>query len=188
MAFEIRSVTGSTDTKLDQINGKCDQILANLGNANGVTFTQLNLAPTYQNNTSSSWNAVPSSTSNITDSDTNTSTNLFGINGAPFVWGELIISPGITIPSATRINVRVGLQALANNLNVLFELAAYDTSLAAYRNLWSVMGNFSNTTDTIIDIVAGAFFTWDKLRFRQWDIGQTAPRSRIYDLKVFSVS
>ena len=172
-------------SQFDTINAKLDLLLA--GNGSGMTFTLLSLAPTYTLNSSNGWSVTPTSLGNIYDGDSNTSTNLFEIGGSSYRYGEILIAPGIAIPTYTRINLRIGLQN-SNGQRSYFEAAAYNTSSAVWQPFWATIDNQSNTQDLIVNIDRILPFTWDKLRFQLWDIGQFSARTRIYDLRIWEVS
>lgn len=176
----------SSSTQLDLINFKLDLLLSNSGSNENLAFNLLTLSPTYQTYASSGWATSPQSLQALYDNDLATASNLFQINGAAWGWGDIILSPGISIPQFTRINFKVGLQNSAGSAS-LFELATFNVALSSYVNCWSYYGNVSSSQDLIVNIDTSINHQWDKLRFKMWDTGQYSPRARFYDLKVWSV-
>lgn len=174
------------NARLSTIENKIDSL--QLSQA-GLVFTPLALNPSYQPNSKIGWVVAPTSLQNITDGDVNSSTNQFEISGTANIWGEIVINPGITIPSYTRINLKVG---IATNSSGQFPAAQLEAFIAnKWVGLWGFFGTSVTNTDAsqlIQDIESFASAPWTALRFRIWDLGFYGSRARIYDLKVFAVS
>ena len=180
------SVGNDTTQRLINIQTGINQLLA--GNSgNGLSFTLLNLSPTYTINSSNGWTVSPTNLSAIYDGESNTSTNLFEVAGGAYRWGEIIINPGISIPLFTRINFRVGLQNASSNRSY-FELAVYNVPAAIWTSIWGTLDNQSSSQSTIVNIDRIIPFIWDKIRFQVWDSGTWPGRASISGLEVWAVT
>lgn len=173
--------------KLEIIDSKLDELLSNQS-SNGLTFTALTLAPTYQINSSHGWATEPANLQALYDADESSASNLFGIRfDVAWSWGEVIMLPNITIPNYTRITFKVGIRNSGGNVS-LFELAVFSASLMSYVNIWSYYGAASSSQDLIVNIDVIVPYLWDKLRFKITHARDFAPQSRFYDLKVWEVT
>lgn len=180
-----------TQTSIAALNTEIEELKTLVQNqqpVTGLTFTPLILQPTYQSNSSDGWATAPANLQALYDADEATASNLFGIRfDVAKSWGEIIMIPGISIPSHTRIEFKVGIRNSGNNIS-LFELAVFNVALFSYMNVWSYYGAASSTQDLIVNIDAGIHYVWDKLRFKLVHAGDFAPQARFYDLKVWEVS
>lgn len=172
--------------QLENIDAKIDQLL-NSASPTGLTFTPLTLQPTYQTYASNGWNTAPINLQSLYDNDDATASNLFESNGAVLQYGEVILFPGVPIPNLSKIYFKVGIRN-SSGLRGYWELAAFNVQLMSYVTVWAYLGAASNTSDLVINIQVLIPFNWDKIRWRQYDIGEWYPRARFYDLKVFEVS
>lgn len=173
-------------TDLSGINAKLDQILANSQPSAGLKFTELNLNPTYQTGANNGWLVAPQNIEALYDNDTTTASNLFKVGGYAWSYGEIILTPSISIPQRTKIELKVGLRN-TNNQRSLFELAVFDIAKGSYVNVWAYAENLSSSSELIANIDSPYFNYWDKLRFRLWDVGQYQAEARFYSLKVWKV-
>lgn len=180
-----------TQTSIAALNTEIEELKTLVQNqqpATALTFTPLNLQPTYQSNSSHGWAVAPQNLQALYDADSSTASNLFEVaGGVAWANGEIILFPGVAIPQFTRINFKVGIRNNNNN-RCMFELAAFNVGFSSYINLWSYFGNLSNTQDLIANIDVIIPYVWDKLRFKMWDTTSWAPQARFYDLKVWEVS
>lgn len=175
--------------KLEIIDSKLDELLST-PSTSGLTFAPLTLQPTYQSNSSDGWASgmEPQNLQAIYDAQESTASNLFGIRfDVAWSWGEIIMSPGISIPAFTRINFKVGIRNSGNSIS-LYELAAFNVSAFSYINIWSYWGAASATQDLIVNVDASVPYIWDKLRFKLTHAYAHAPQARIYDLKVWQIT
>lgn len=172
--------------KLEIVEEKIDQLL-NSANPTGVTFTPLTLQPTYQLGSSNGWMIEPQNLNTLYDNDQSSASNLFQVGGGSWVYGEVILLPGISIPNYSRVQMKLGIRN-SNNTRSLFELAAFNVAVNAYINFWSSIENTSATQDVIVNVDIILPYIWDKVRFRLWDVGQYFAQARFYDLKVWEVS
>lgn len=179
-----------TQTSLTALNAKIEELKSLVLQQNqqpigGLTFTPLTLQPTYSQSTN--WSGErPANLGAITDGDSNSSTNGFWIGGIFYQRVELILSPGITIPQYTRINLRIGL-LINGGSRGYFEFSTENLS-GAQSPIWAKTGIYSNTTETIVNIDRIIPYQWNKLIFALEDVGAGEPKMKIYDLKVWEVS
>lgn len=183
-AQDNQTAIAALNTEIEELK----TLVQNQQPATALTFTPLNLQPTYQSNSSHGWAVAPQNLQALYDADSSTASNLFEVaGGVAWANGEIILFPGVSIPQFTRINFKVGIRNNNNN-RCMFELAAFNVGFSSYINLWSYFGNLSNTQDLIANIDVIIPYVWDKLRFKMWDTTSWAPQARFYDLKVWEVS
>jgi hypothetical protein len=183
-AIPITDLSG-VNNQLIAISSKLDLIQAS---QSGLVFTQLTLNPTYQLNASNGWTVIPTNLQNIADNNNTTSTNQFEVGGQSNIYGEIIISPGVTLSQYTRINLRIG---IATSLSGFRPLAQLEVNVSGtWVGIWAFYGTLANTNaaDNILNIEAITTSAWIALRLRFWDVGTYGCRAIIYDLKIFSVS
>lgn len=180
-------ISDNNTERLISIESKVDQLLASQ-NPSSLDFNLLTLNPTYQSNSSDGWATAPSNLQALYDADESSASNLFGIRfDVAWSWGEVVMTPGITIPTFSRIKFKVGIRNSGGNVS-LFELAAFSVPLSSYINIWNYYGAVSSSNDLIVNIDVIVPYTWDKLRFKLTHAKDFAPQARFYDLKVYEVS
>lgn len=171
--------------RLASIESKIDQLLA-VENPSGLNFNLIALNPTYQTYASNGWQTEPQNLQALYDADISSASNLFSVGGSPWIYGEVIMFPGVPIPQYTKIELKVGIRNSAGQRS-LFELAFFNVNLSSYINVWSYADNASSTQDLIANINCIIPFSWDKMRWRISDVGSWFPQSRFYDLKVWEI-
>lgn len=174
------------ESRLISIESKID-ILLTSNSAGGISFSLIDIQPSFSLNPASGWANMPSALANISDSNISTSTNIFEVGGASNVFGEIVIIPGIDIPQYTRIQASLAFSS-NNSGRPLLELAAANLSSGTYLNIWSYFPRISmNTSEVAANIDVIVPYAWASLKFTIWDIGQFGCRCRINDLKVWQV-
>lgn len=170
-------------TQLEIIENKIDQLL--LSPSPGLNFIPLTLSPTY----STSSNINPGNLHLITDGDESTSCDQFEAGGSAWIYADLLMNPGVSIPNYNLISGkfgyatnyppnRPGIQIAVNNGGVFLPI------WGGFGDIIST-GNPENNIQTFSVICPNS---WSQLRIRIWDLGAYGTRCKVYSLKIFEVN